>query len=144
VADELNTDLKLRTQILYDMFTSGNFDGIEHLVSPYMVIHGASYGPGVRGPRLYRNMIESFREAFSDIELTIVEMIEDGDRVAVRFHLSGTHTGDFSGVPPTNRSFRITAFDIVRFEGGQAVEHWGQSDDLSMLQQLGLLQLPSS
>jgi predicted ester cyclase len=143
VADELNTDLKLRTQILYDMFTSGNFDGIEHLVSPHMVIHGASSGPGVRGPKLYRNMIESFRAAFSDIELTIVEMIEDGDRVAVRFHLSGTHTGELSGMPPTNRSFHITAFDIVRFEAGQAVEHWGQSDDLSMLQQLGLLELPS-
>ena len=135
----LNTDLKLRTQILYDMFTTGNFDGVEHLVAPSMVIHGAATGPGARGPAVYRSMIEDFRAAFSDLELTIVEMIEDGDRVAVRFHMSGTHTGDFAGVPATNRRFQITAFDIVRFENGQAVEHWGQSDDMAMLQQLGLI-----
>ena len=52
---------------------------------------------------------------------------------------TGTHQGEFMGIPPTGRSFDVPTFGILRFENGQAVERWGMSDNLAVLQQLGLM-----
>lgn len=133
-------DLKARTQALYDMFGTGDLSLAGDLIAPDLVSHDVieASGPGV-----FRGLVEAFRNGFPDLKVAVIDMIQDEDRVAVRFRLSGTHTGEFAGVPPTGRSFQITAFDIVRFnEEGLAVEHWGQADDLSMLMQLGLLTPP--
>jgi steroid delta-isomerase-like uncharacterized protein len=136
------SDLKARTQMLYEMFGTGNLTDLDELVAPELVAHNAISSAGQSGPDVFRELIGAFREAFPDLQVAILDMIEDDDRVAVQFTMSGTHTGEFLGVPPTGRAFGITAFDIVRFEDGQAIEHWGQADDLAMLMQLGLLPPP--
>jgi predicted ester cyclase len=66
----------------------------------------------------------------------------EGDKVVTRSTMQGTHQGEFMGIPPTGKQFTATAIDIVRFAGGKAVEHWGNSDDLGMLQQLGVIPTP--
>jgi predicted ester cyclase len=53
--------------------------------------------------------------------------------------ITGTHKGEFMGMPPTNKSFEITAFDRVKFKDDKAIEHWGAEDDLGMMTQLGLV-----
>jgi predicted ester cyclase len=78
------------------------------------------------------------RAAFSDARVTIDDVVAEGDKVAVRFTLRGTHTGDLMGIPPTGRHVVVTGIDINRISNGQIVERWANVDTLGMLQQLGV------
>jgi predicted ester cyclase len=55
---------------------------------------------------------------------------------------TGTHKGEFMGIPPTGKSISIGVIDIIRVAGGQLVEHWGQMDDMGMMRQLGAIPAP--
>ena len=70
------------------------------------------------------------------------DVVAEGDRVCVRWSNTGTHVGEFLGIPPTDRSFTTTGIDIYRIEQGRLAEHWDVVDQLGMMQQLGLI--PSS
>ena len=65
-------------------------------------------------------------------------MIAEGDRVMTYKTFTGTHTGEFQGIPPTGRPVRFDVMDIVRLEDGQIVEHWGLVDQLGLMRQLGV------
>jgi predicted ester cyclase len=78
------------------------------------------------------------------MHITITDVIAEDDRVAGRFTFSGTHRGEFNGIPPTNRSFSVEGVDIYRFEGGKIAEAWSSFDSLGMLQQLGVIPTPES
>jgi predicted ester cyclase len=69
-------------------------------------------------------------------------MIAEGDKVVTRFTMRGTHQGEFMGIAPTGRRVEMTGIDIIRFSDGKMVEHWGNTDDLGMMQQLGVIPEP--
>jgi len=73
---------------------------------------------------------------------TVEDVIAEGDRVVVRWTNNGTHVGAFLGIPPTRRSFSIAGIDIYRVENDRMAEHWHVVDQLTMLQQLGLVPSP--
>jgi predicted ester cyclase len=75
---------------------------------------------------------------------TVHNVIAEGDRVVVRWTNAGIHSGEFLGIPPTGRSFDIAGIDIYRIENGRMAEHWHVVDQLTMLQQLGLIPAPES
>ena len=75
---------------------------------------------------------------------TIEDVVAEGDRVVVRWTNSARHVGDFLGIPATGRSCSIAGIDIYRLQGDQLAEHWHVIDQLSMLQQLGLLPSPDN
>ena len=83
------------------------------------------------------------RVAFSDARVTIDDVVAEGDKVAVRFTLYGTHTGELMGIPPTGRQVVVTGIDINRVANDQIVERWANFDNLGMLQQLGMSSQPS-
>ena len=80
-----------------------------------------------------------FRAAFPDSHHTVEDLIAEGDKVVTRFTWSGTHRGEFMGVPPTGRRVAVGGIWIHRVIGGRIVEgrDWGQVDWLGLLQQLG-------
>jgi C-1 hydroxylase len=78
-------------------------------------------------------------QAFSDVELEIVEQVSEGDLVASLLTMSGTHTGEFLGHPPTGKRISCTLMGLVRVSNGKVIEHWGVSDGVHLLQQLGLV-----
>ena len=73
---------------------------------------------------------------------TVHDVIAEGDRVVVRWTNTGTHSGPFVGIPPTGRSFSMAGIDIYRIENDRMAEHWHVVDQLTMLQQLGLVPSP--
>jgi steroid delta-isomerase-like uncharacterized protein len=77
--------------------------------------------------------------AFSPLSFSVEDVIADGDRVAVRWRSSGTHSGEFLGIPPTGRPYTIEGIDIHRLEHGRLAEHWHVVDQFGQMQQLGLL-----
>jgi steroid delta-isomerase-like uncharacterized protein len=80
--------------------------------------------------------------AFSPCTFKIEDIVAEGDRVAVRWRSWGTQSGEFIGIPPTNRSYEIAGIDFHRLADGRMAEHWHVVDQLSQLQQLGLLPSP--
>src|ERR687889_602484 len=111
------------------------------LVSPEFINHEAPPGRD-RGPDSMRGLATMLRTAFTDLHFEIEELVAEGDTVAGRLRMSGTHEGPLMGTPPTGRSVRQEHMHFVRFEGGKGVEHWGVRDDLGMMQQLGLMPDP--
>ena len=80
--------------------------------------------------------------AFPDLRATVEDEIADGDKVVVRSTWRGTHQGEFQGIPATGKQVSFPVIDIVRFENGKAVEHWGLVDAMSLMQQLGAIPGP--
>lgn len=75
---------------------------------------------------------------------TLHDVIAEGDRVVVRWTNTGIHSGEFLGIPPTNRSFDFAGIDIYRIENDRMAEHWHVVDQLTLLQQLGLVPAPDN
>ena len=80
-----------------------------------------------------------FATAFPDTHFTIRDMIAEDDKVVTYKTFSGTHQGEFAGIPPTNKQVTIDVIDIFRVEDGKLTEHWAVADELGLLQQLGLI-----
>jgi steroid delta-isomerase-like uncharacterized protein len=91
----------------------------------------------VQGPAGYLEIIGMMRSGFPDIQWRLEEMIAEGDQVAARFTMRGTHQGVFFGVPPTGKKIAVSAMNFYRLSGGQFVEERGQPDLLGLLQQIG-------
>jgi steroid delta-isomerase-like uncharacterized protein len=117
----------------------GNLDVIDELVAEDFVEHQEFPGLPTRGPEAVRANIGLFLAAFSDLDITVEDVIAEGDAVVMRQTMRGTHTGEFMGIPATGKSFEIQAIDIVRMRDGKATEHWGLTDDTAMMQQLGMM-----
>jgi steroid delta-isomerase-like uncharacterized protein len=77
-------------------------------------------------------------KGFPDFQTTIEDLIAEGDKVAARISMRGTHTGDFVGIPPTGKRVEFTGMYVVRIENGKIAEHWGEEDSISLLAQLGV------
>lgn len=91
-----------------------------------------------------KQRLAGIRAAFPDWHLTVEDMIAEGDRVAFRATIRGTHKGVFQNVAPTGKQVTAFALDIVRIEKGKFIEHWGGPDLLNLLQQLGAVVVPST
>jgi steroid delta-isomerase-like uncharacterized protein len=74
---------------------------------------------------------------FPDYQTVIEDLIAEGDQVAARIRMTGTHSGDFMGIPSTGKRVEFTGMYIVRIKDGRIVEHWGEEDGVSLLAQLG-------
>jgi steroid delta-isomerase-like uncharacterized protein len=80
-----------------------------------------------------------FMNAFPDSRVTIDDMIAEGDQVVTKKTFTGTHTGDFAGIPSTGQTVTLQFVDIMRVRDGKIVEHWNCIDQLSFMQQLGVI-----
>ena len=118
-------------------FHQRNLAVFDELMAPDYVWHIAS--TTVRGRESAKQLIAQFLTAFPDGHYTIEDMIAEGDRVVVRQTFRGTHKGDFMGIPPTGKQVSVTEIEIFRVTNGKNVENWTNSDDLGLLQQLGVV-----
>lgn len=86
-----------------------------------------------------KQFFEMFRGAFPDFRMEPRETVAEGDLLCVRSVTTGTHEGEFLGVPPTGKRIEAAGFDMVRIRDGQVTEHWGLLDALTLMQQLGAI-----
>jgi predicted ester cyclase len=129
-------------RLMEEVFDRGNISLIDELFAPDFVEH-EELPPGIpAGSEGVKQLSTMFRSAFPDFKATIDDMIAEGDKVVVRGTWSGTHEGEFMGIPPTGKRVSFGVIDIVRIAGGKFVEHWGQMDNMGLMQQLGLSPAP--
>lgn len=130
---------KARFRRVYEEGLNGGILAVaDELIDPDCLDHEAHPG-GDRGPESMRALITMLRTAFPDLHFEIEELVAEGDTVAGRLTMTGTHEGPLMGMPPTGHSVRQKNMHFVRFRDGKAVEHWGVRDDMSMMQQLGVI-----
>ena len=125
----------------YQAINQKNLDALDEVVAPDMTEHDPAPGqaPGLEGVKQY---FSSLHAAFPDVQMDVEEMIAEADKVVARVSVSGTQRGEFMGIAPTGNRVAITGIDILRVADGKIVEHWGNFDDLGMMQQLGVIPEP--
>ncbi len=119
----------------------GNLDAMKELMAPDFIDHSVLPGEG-SDREGYLQGVATEDATFTITNFTIEDMIAEGDKVAVRGAISGTHQGDLMGIPPTGKQVRVALIDVNRIESGKLVERWGISDMLGMMQQLGVVPPP--
>jgi predicted ester cyclase len=124
-------------QFFERVYNQGDIAFLDELTSSGFVSHDR--GNPTSDRQGVKEIVGAIKAAFPDVVFTADDVIGEDDRVAARFTMRGTHTGEFMGVPPTNKPIVVTGIDIVRFEGGIAVEHWHEWSGMELLQQLGVL-----
>jgi steroid delta-isomerase-like uncharacterized protein len=122
------------------VLNEGDVDALDEMAAADYEEHDPLPGQGT-GRQGLKDRVSMIREAFGQ-RFTIEDMVAEGDRVVVRWTGSGIHTGEFMGIPPTGKSFTIAGIDVHRIEDGRLAEHWHVVDQLSLLQQLGLIPQP--
>ncbi|MEZ4521375.1 MAG: ester cyclase [Thermomicrobiales bacterium] len=118
-----------------DEMNRENFDFLDEYLAPNYVMHGA--GVEIEGPEAFKHYVKTMTGAFSNLERRAEDTFATGDRIVTRWSGSAKHTGEFAGIPPTNREVKITGIIISRVEGGRVVEEWEEIDRLGLLQQIG-------
>jgi steroid delta-isomerase-like uncharacterized protein len=94
------------------------------------------------GPGGYLAIIGMMRSGFSNIQWQIEELVAEGDTVAARFTMRGTHDGTFMGVPASGRPIQVQAMNFYRLADGKIVEEFGQPDMMALMMQIGAIPLP--
>jgi steroid delta-isomerase-like uncharacterized protein len=127
-------------RLVEEGFNTGRFDRLHEIFHPDVVTHGpVPVEPGIEG---LRASFEAVHAAFPDSHAEIDDFVDAGDRIYRRWTVTGTHTGEWLGIPPTGRRIEVQGVDIERFEGDLIIEHWNIWDRLTMLEQLGLAPTP--
>jgi steroid delta-isomerase-like uncharacterized protein len=125
-------------QAFYDeMLGNGNLDRIDEFVTDDVVDHEEGLPGQPEGKDGVVFFVNAMRGAFSDIKATMGPSVESGDMASAEVTITGKHTGEFMGVPATDKPFEIEAIDIIRIEDGKCAEHWGVTDNMALMQQIG-------
>ncbi len=137
------TDLAANKELVRRLFVeglgAGNLDLVDELVAPDVITHNPLILDAPSGPESVRGGLEMLRNAFSDIEVEVHDLIAEGDRVAVFVQISGTNTGDYRRGGATGKHGSIRAFFVWRVADGRLAESWGVADRFAFLQQLGMI-----
>ncbi|MGI8411293.1 MAG: ester cyclase [Solirubrobacteraceae bacterium] len=119
-----------------EKLNAGDIDGaVDTLFALDAVDHDPApdQGPGREG---YRSFFKALAAAFPDAHLEPATLVADEDHVVIAYTLTGTHQGDFQGIPATGKRISARGVQIGRFENGQIVERWGSTDELGIMQQI--------
>jgi steroid delta-isomerase-like uncharacterized protein len=124
---------------MYERLSAGDVDGFADMLADDFVEHEEAPGlqPGKEGVKEFFRM---YIAAFPDLRMQPEDVVESGDKVVARTRGTGTHRGEFMGMPPTGKSIDVELIDIMRFgDDGRVKEHWGVFESLKMMQQLGAI-----
>jgi steroid delta-isomerase-like uncharacterized protein len=138
MAAEENKDIVRR--YLEQLYNRRGPAAADQIIDPEVVFHEPA--TTIRGREDLVQRAASFRAAFPDLHVAIEDELAEGDRVATRWTLRGSHRGEFAGISPTGRAVSVAGIIIWRIADGKIQEAWGSYDALGLMQQLGAIQAP--
>jgi steroid delta-isomerase-like uncharacterized protein len=134
------TNKALVRRVFEDAMNQRRLDLLDELIAPtYVNYDMPAPAPGPEG---LRQVVSMFFTAFPDMQITLDDVIAEGDRVSTRGSFRGTHQGEFMGIPATGKVISVQYQDHWRLENGRAVENWVRLDLLGLMQQLGVVPTP--
>lgn len=134
-------DNKAAVRGLFASASSGELDRFAEHVTADFVIYAPEPFHGAEG---LRDMVAGYRSVLPDLEVTVDHQFADGDYVATRFTVRGTHDGEFMGVAPTGRAITFSGICLSRCRDGKVVEEWELADTMGLMRQIGVLQEPAA
>ena len=128
----------LERRLYEEIYIKKNIAKAEQFFATNWICHPSPPGasPGLEGMK-QQHVINS--KAIPDMQVKLEDMVAEGDKIACRWTATGTHKGEFMGVPPTNKKITLTGIHIDRIAGGKVVETWNYTDMLGVMQQLGVI-----
>ncbi|HEX8363381.1 MAG TPA: ester cyclase [Longimicrobium sp.] len=114
----------------------GDLEGLSRFWSSDMVHHTRTRAQTFEE---VRDVVGNFMGAFPDLHFELDDIVAEGDRVVTRMTATGTNHGSYLGVEPTYRQIHCNVMGIARVRGDRIVEHWGVTDELAMMAQMGML-----
>ena len=123
-----------------EVWCKGRVAAIDEMLASHGVVHGL--GADAHGPEGFKPFHAAYHRAFPDVTIQVDDIVAEGDIVAARWSGSGTHQGEGLGFAATGRPVRFSGMVFVRVANGQLVEGWNIFDQLGMLQQLGIVNVP--
>jgi steroid delta-isomerase-like uncharacterized protein len=118
------------------IWNQGNLDATDEYFTADYVYHAV---PEIHGAEGIKQHVATLRASFPDFHLSLDDMIAEGDKVVSRWTGGGTHTGEFMGIPSSGKQIKITGIIISRIANRKIVEEWESSDQLGLLQLLGMI-----
>jgi steroid delta-isomerase-like uncharacterized protein len=132
--------MKQTAQRFLDLWFTGKTEGIEEIVAADFVSHMEMPGVNSTGIQQLKDMIAISSGSFTDNKTEDLHMIAEGDRVVAQYRWKGVNTGSMGeGMPATNKPIDVHTVDVLRFENGKVVEHWGYMEEFKMMEQLGMM-----
>jgi steroid delta-isomerase-like uncharacterized protein len=132
-------DHTVSIQRLYDFINAGDIDGFGRQLADNFVEHNEL--PGI--PPTKAGIVQYFQTVLAaspDLRMDVEDVIASGEKAVARVRVTGTHQGEFMGIPATGKSANVDLIDITRFgNDGLAREHWGVMDQLALMQQIGVI-----
>jgi steroid delta-isomerase-like uncharacterized protein len=116
---------------------NSNWEKLYDLVAENNIDHDPAPGQA-EGPEGYIQFFKTMKAAFPDMNIAVEHLVADEDNVSFAYRLTGTHQGDFMGIPATEQTINVRGMQISKFSNGKMVERWGSSDELGILKELGV------
>jgi steroid delta-isomerase-like uncharacterized protein len=131
-------------RFLEEAFGQGKTEVVDELLHSDFVCYDPNSETGeIRGADTIKGEIEYFHSAVPDLTYTVEDQVAEGDKVVSRYTVSGTHQGEFFGVPGTGNRIEMTGINIDRFdESGKLIEEWPEYDLLGAMKQIGAIPEP--
>jgi steroid delta-isomerase-like uncharacterized protein len=133
----MSVENKAVVRRVLDALNQGKLDEAAGFFASDYVWHGP--GTEVHGPEGWKQLAETYRNAFPDIVCTIDDQIAEGDKVATRFTARGTHRGELAGVAASGRYVTVPCLILERIVNGKIVESFEAFDQLGMFEAIGTL-----
>lgn len=122
-------------RLLEEVVNQRRFDCLAELVAPDCIWQQAD----TRGPEGFREHAETMLLLYPDLQVSVDGQVAEGEIVVTWFTAIGTHQGEWQGIRPTHRQLRLKGVNVQRFRNGRVVEHWGGSNSLEALLEMGLV-----
>ena len=122
-----------------DMLAKGNWALAEELTTPDLVMHHPASPTPINGREAVVGMLQGFRAGFPNLNIVAEDVFGEGDKVAVRWRATGTHTADLFGIPPTGKAMNVAGISLVRMANGKIAEDWVAEDTHGLMRQLGVI-----
>jgi steroid delta-isomerase-like uncharacterized protein len=119
-----------------EAFNAGDMTKLLDVAAPDIVVHYAEMPEPLQGRETWQQGYEMFKRAFPDLQIHVDDLVAAGDKVALRLTLSGTHQGEFQGIPATGRTISYVSHEFYRVSDGVFAEEWICSDMATLFRQL--------
>lgn len=129
----LDKNKAIARRFLDELWNRGNFRAVDQLLASDYDGHSSTE---IQGPDGAKEFVSGLRIAFPDFQFEVLDQVSEGDEVATRWIISGTHEGEFQGMPPSGKRIEMTGITIFRIADGKLIEGWTNEDVLGMLQQI--------
>ncbi|HZG68129.1 MAG TPA: ester cyclase [Herpetosiphonaceae bacterium] len=125
----------------FEMLNAGNLSALDDILAPSYAGH---FGGAPQMDRTaFKQFVGAFFTALPDLHHAVEDLFGEGDKIALRLTLSGTHRGPFQGLAPTGKHVSFSAINTMQLRDGKIVEHWSEFDGIGMMQQLGAMPAPA-